>query len=448
MELPKWEPGFSADIFDFEVDFPSKWGTNGNPVNDMRNEDHVNFTIVDNPDKSGLNTSEKAGKFRKLQNGLWWAYAWFNFPDTYITASNEKPQYLHVMVRKPLKSVVCVQLVGNNNASTNEIQKTNKKENEWEDMVFEIIHPNYYKSIQFKADFVNVPGRLTEDLEIYFDDIIVNDDPTPRGGTLEEDNSVYKIADFESGFLGTWGTNANDGINAVKEDHESFMIVDNPLKNEMNNSEKVALFNRKLGGLWWAYAWFTFDNLIVEETPRYLHVMVNKPLVSTICVQMKDRHASPTSNTGEIQSKAQTKTNEWEDIVFKIDKTGTYSYFEFKPDFVNPSGATGDLNIYFDDIVLNNDPLPRSKITSTGKNKTFATDWRVYPTVTTDVVNIYCAGDHLFDLKLYNPAGNLLSSRDRIKNNAQIRLDSYAPGIYFVNISNEETTKNFKLVKI
>ena len=448
MNLPKWQAGAETSIFDFETEFPLTWGTNGNPTNNMHNEDHVNFTIADNPDKSGINESDKVGKFRKLQNGLWWAYAWFNFPDTYIAASNEKTQYLHVMVRKPLKSTVCVQLVGYNNASTDEIQKTNKKENEWEDMVFEITHPNFYNSVQFKADFVNTSGHLTEDLDIYFDDIIVNDDPTPRGGTLEEDNRSYKIADFESGFFGTWGTNANDGINGVKEDHETFLIVDNPLKNDVNNSEKVALFERRQGGLWWAYAWFTFDNILVEETPRYLHVMVNKPLVSTICAQMKDRHASPSSNTGEIKSNAQTKTNEWEDIVFTIDKTGNYSYFEFKPDFVNPSSATSDIDIYFDDIVLNNDPAPRGKITGTGnKNITFS-GIQVFPMATSGIINIVNETLQTIKISIYDLNGSIMKEELLSGTHKYLNIASFATGLYILNASNTEMNQNFKIVKI
>ena len=450
MKLPKWQSGVEAEIFDFENGFWDKWGTNGNPTNNPTNEDHINFTIVDNPDKSGLNTSDKVGKFRKLQNGLWWAYAWFDLPETYIAASEAKPQYLHIMVLKPLKSTVCVQLVGHNNASTYEIQKANKQINEWEDLVFEIVHPNFYNSIQFKADFVNASGRLTEDLEIYFDNIIVNDDPTPRGGTLENDNRAYKVADFENGFFGTWGTNGNDGINGVKEDHQTFSIVDNPLKNEVNNSEKAALFQRKKNGLWWSYAWFAFDNITVENPPKYLHVMVNKPIISTICAQMKDRHNQPSSNTGEIKSENQTSVNEWQDIVFKIDKAGDYSYFEFKPDFVNSNPSVrleDDINIYFDDIVLNNDPAPRTCITNKN-NQLFSNKFVVYPTITSGIVNVQSQQMGFFRLKVYNLTGHLITEDIIEKSNHKIDISNFMPGLYFINLSNKEISRNFKIMKI
>ena len=453
MELPKWQPGIEVPIFDFESELPEKWGTNGNPTNNQHNEDHVNFTIVENPDKSGINTSDKVGKFKRLKNGLWWAYAWFNFPDTYIAASNEKPQYLHVMVRKPLKSVVCVQLTGNNNASTNEILKTNKLENEWEDMVFEIIHPNFYKQIQFKADFVNASGRLTDDIDIYFDNIIVNDDPTPRGGSLDDDNKTYMITNFENGFFGTNGTNGNDGTNGPKADPDNFLIVNNPFKSDVNDSEKVGLFKRKKIGLWWSYAWFTFNNVIIENTPKYLHIMVNKPVISTICAQVKDRHAQPASNTGEILSNAQSKVNEWEDIVFEIRNTGDYCYFEFKPDFVQSPAPSvrleNDINIYFDDIVLNNDPTPRSFITSNRKQTSdFEKNIYVYPTITSGMIDVINPGADITHIRIYDRNGLLLLEKQQRQAQFRVDLSGYPSGLYFLNVTDKETSRSFKIVKV
>jgi hypothetical protein len=40
------------------------------------------------------------------------------------------------------------------------------------------------------------------------------------------------------------------------------------------------------------------------------------------------------------------------------EKTGTYPIIALLPDFVDPVGLTEDIDIYFDDIILNNDPTP------------------------------------------------------------------------------------------
>jgi len=66
------------------------------------------------------------------------------------------------------------------------------------------------------------------------------------------------------------------------------------------------------------------------------------------------------AGTVEIASiNPQTKINEWEDIVFDFSaKTGTYPIIAFLPDFEDPLTLTEDITMYFDDIILNNDPAP------------------------------------------------------------------------------------------
>jgi arylsulfatase len=186
--------------------------------------------------------------------------------------------------------------------------------------------------------------------------------PWPGSVSLPDDK-IYKIIDFENGFPGKWGTNGNG--NGLSENDDSFQIVDNPFKDVLNSSDKVAKFKRSVNGEWWAYAWFDFDWTIMDTQPKYLHVMVNKPVVSPVCVQLKDRHANTSSNSGEIIMSTQSKINQWEDLVFKINKIGDYCYFEFKPDFFNStlnSRLINDIDIYFDNIVINNDPNPRGNV--------------------------------------------------------------------------------------
>ena len=57
----------------------------------------------------------------------------------------------------------------------------------------------------------------------------------------------------------------------------------------------------------------------------------------------------------------QTSTGVWEDMVFDFSsKTGTYPTISFMPDFEDPLTLTNDIVIYFDDIMVNNDPTPNS----------------------------------------------------------------------------------------
>lgn len=175
-------------------------------------------------------------------------------------------------------------------------------------------------------------------------------------------NTTYVISNFENGFYGTNGTNGNNEGGLITNS-PNFTIVDNPDPTAVNSTSKVGKFIRKKDGNWWAYAWFEFPQTEIQYVPMYLHIMVRKPVNSLFCLQVKDRHANPVSNTGELVTNAQNVVNEWQDLVFEIPRTGNYSYIEIKPDFVNAapsSRLTEDIEIYFDEIIINGSPTPRT----------------------------------------------------------------------------------------
>ncbi|HQB27594.1 MAG TPA: hypothetical protein PLO29_01465 [Paludibacter sp.] len=175
-------------------------------------------------------------------------------------------------------------------------------------------------------------------------------------------NTTYIVSNFENGFYAGNGTNGNNEGGLIANS-PNFTIVDNPDPSAVNSTSKVGKFIRKKDGNWWAYAWFEFQPIEIQYVPLYLHIMIRKPINSTVCVQVKDRHANPVSNTGELVSNAQNVVNEWQDLVFEIPNTGNYSYIEIKPDFVNAvpsSRLTEDIDIYFDEIIINGSSTPRT----------------------------------------------------------------------------------------
>ncbi|MFB6341295.1 MBG domain-containing protein [Saccharicrinis sp. FJH62] len=178
-------------------------------------------------------------------------------------------------------------------------------------------------------------------------------------------SGIYLISDFEDGFWADHGTNGNYEGGLVSGS-DKFVIAENPDKTGINPSDSVGKFIRNRLGNWWAYAWFEFEEISIQETPKYLHMMIYKPVISKICVQVKNGH-TPTdgNNTKEIVSTDQTKVNEWEDIVFEIKTTGLFSYIEIKPDFENAVTSERleeDIDIYFDNIIISDSPKPRTLI--------------------------------------------------------------------------------------
>ena len=264
--------------------------------------------------------------------------------------------------------------------------------------------------------------------------------------TVPPDSKEYKIIDFENGFPGKWGTNGNS--KGLSEDHEYFTIVDNPDKNGINRSEKVGKFRRVLNGQWWGYAWFEFDMAIMDTKPKYLHIMVNKPIASTICAQLKDAHSGGNSNSNEITSNAQTKINEWQDVVFPINNIGDYCYFEFKPDFVNAppnSRLSEPIDIYFDEIIINNNPNPRTGASS-GNYEQMLDILSVYPTITSGIININYPLKKSYSLKIHDINGNLIEE-NKLEKSSKIDISKCVPGTYILSLADEEIDRKFKIVK-
>jgi hypothetical protein len=184
---------------------------------------------------------------------------------------------------------------------------------------------------------------LTEDIDIYFDEIYVNNDPAVGSA------SVQKIADFEYIKL-------NMMFNNPATDLSTFTFVANPDKSGGNASDHVMKFNRDKDGHPWGGFWSTLPVPVDVTSNHFVHVRVWKPRLSPLRFKLE---GGP-SGTKEFETNTQTKINQWEDIVFDVTEyTGAYPTIGFMPDYMSPVGLTEDITIYFDDIVVNNDPNPR-----------------------------------------------------------------------------------------
>ena len=270
-------------------------------------------------------------------------------------------------------------------------------------------------------------------------------------GEFKGDINKFLISDFEKGFSAGFGTNGNNGTNVPEPNSPHFSIVDNPLPDGLNPSAKVGKFTRLKSGLWWANAWFVFDTIEVNTSPTYLHVMVNKPIKSTVCVQMKDAMNKPTYNTGEIKSEAYTRTGQWQDLVFKVQKTGDFCHFEFKPDFIQtPPPAdrlTDNLDIYFDNIVLNYDPNPRTSNVPTETPLPTDEDLlEVFPTVTAGWTEIQNRTRENMEARLYAPTGTLTCRTLLAPGINTLDLSKQPAGTYILKAGNTQHSITTKIV--
>ena len=318
--------------------------------------DLSSMTVVPNPDPTGINTSNWVVKFVRDKDGVPWGGFWSTLPLSVDVTTNK---YVHVKVWKPRISPLHFKLQGGTAGDLETASMTPQTGiGVWEDIVFDFTSKTgTYPTISFMPDFED-PLTLTNDIVIYFDDIMVNNDPAPNSAAVDV------IEDYEIIPL-------NVMLGDPLVDSSNMTLVPNPDATGINTSNWVVKFVRDKDGVPWGGFW---SPTAVDVTNyQYMHVKVWKPRISPIKFKIQGGTAGDleTFSTGP-----QTSTGVWEDMVFDFtSKTGPYPTISFMPDFEDPLTLTNDIVIYFDDIILNNDPNPI--VTGLGIMK--ANNFTVYP---------------------------------------------------------------------
>jgi hypothetical protein len=305
-------------------------------MNLMAAGDNGSLTVVPNPDPTGANTSTNVAKFVRGKGDPWGGF-YATLPTAINTTANK---YVHVKVWKPRITPVKFKL---ENPNTSDLSPINPQTlvNAWEELVYDVTPATgtEYVKIVFMPDFED-PVTLTEYITMYFDDLYINNDPTVGSAP------VQVMENFE--------TIPMNIMLGGAEDLSSFSLAPNPDKSGINLSDYVAKFHRDKDGVAWGgfYSATTVD----VTTNKYMHVKIWKPRISPIVFKIEGGAAGTVEHPA---SNPQTTTGSWVDYVFDFsDKTGTYPTIVFMPDFELPLALTEDIDIYFDDIILNNDPNP------------------------------------------------------------------------------------------
>jgi len=300
-------------------------------------DDLSTMSVVPNPDMSGINTSYYVGKFVRDKDGVPWGGFWSQLPaDIDVTVN----KYVHVKIWKPRISPVKFKLeggaAGNLEAPSMAAQATTGA---WEEMVFDFTTlTGTYPKVAFMPDFED-PLTLTSDIEIYFDDIILNNDPAVGSAALTTIEN-FEIIPLNMMYGGT-------------TDSSYFQLVANPAPGGINPSTHVIKYSRDKDGVPWGG--FYSATPVDVTTNKYMHVKVWKPRVSPIKFKIE---GGLTGNYETVSSTPNT-IGVWEDMVFDFStQTGAFPIIAFMPDFEDPLTLTSDIVIYFDDIILNNDPIP------------------------------------------------------------------------------------------
>jgi hypothetical protein len=379
----------------------------GDPLTDLST-----MTVVPNPDATGINTSAWVVKFMRDKDGVPWGGFWSALATQVDVTVNK---YVHVKVWKPRISPIKFKLEGGA-AGTLEAPSMNPQATTgaWEDIVFDFTSKTgTYPVIAFMPDFED-PLTLTDDIALYFDDIMVNNDPAPNSA------AAYVIEDYEIMPL-----NLMTGDPAL--DLSTMTVVPNPDASGINTSNYVVEFFRDKDGVPWGGFWSATP--VDVTTNKYMHVKVWKPRISPIKFKIEGGAA------GTIEAPSmnpQTKIGEWEDIVFDFSaKTGPYPVVAFMPDFEDPLVLADNITLYFDDIILNNDPSPLVGIAPVSKDNKVS----VYPSPFSNFLTVNTFTD-LKSISITSVIGQQVISMENLSaGKTTINTSMLTSGIYFVTIN-------------
>lgn len=178
-------------------------------------------TVIDNPDKSGINTSSKVGEFKKPAASQSWAGAFTN-PDPATEVDVTAGGMICIKVWSDHVGNLALKLEGGSNGAANWVQQVNITEtNKWVELCFDpslnsLEGPNKpaagasYKKVVLFFDFGTV---LTEEKKWYFDDLIVkgaSSGPKTILFNVDMKNQTGFSKVYVSGTFNNWSGDANE----------------------------------------------------------------------------------------------------------------------------------------------------------------------------------------------------------------------------------------------
>ena len=287
-------------------------------------------SVIDNPDPSGINTSESVAQTVKTDGAQTWA-------GTYLTLENPIDFTINnnfkVLVWSPKEDIVVKLKVENKDDGniSHEKDQSTTLSNQWEELSYDfsdISLTEEYQKVVIFFDFGN-PG---DGAAYYFDDIRLVASNLPE---------IWPIEDFEGELpeLTSFGN-----IPDVE-------VVANPDPSGANTTDNVVKMTKSAGSETWAGAFF--DEVAPLDLDNYSKVKVDvwSPN-SGIDVLLKLEDVNNPDNFHEVTLPT-TTSNQWEELIFDFsdapdeDFARVVIFFDF--------GNPGDDSIYYyDEFELTN----------------------------------------------------------------------------------------------
>jgi len=292
-------------------------------------------TVVDNPQKVGINTSNKVGRMVKGPGGQPWGGSWIQLSGP-INFSTLKFLRMKVFSSAPGRKVLLKVENESNPAQAFEKEAVTTVSGGWEDLSLDfsaIVTANSYHKVVLIFE-LGTTGDGSANFTFLFDDI--RQEAAPAGTKTPPKLPIT----FES------NTVDNSFINF---DGCATAVIANPHKTGINTSDSVARMVKNAGAVW-AGSKIQLGEVLNFNTNKIVRMKVYAPRVGAK-ILFKVEGALPTFEKEVLT----TKANEWEDLSFDysgVNTTLAYNQLVFILDLGTMGDGSANFTILFDDIRL------------------------------------------------------------------------------------------------
>lgn len=420
----------------------------------------VLFTgAVANPVKDEtMNNTNNCYMVKLDANHDWWAN-FLNFRMTDGITITESNRYLHILhYRQVLNDawMICLNVdwpLADGDKGKLRFDSQNAKAGVWEDIVIDLKYLidnqipltkfMFGVSMDWNGDKTN-PGA-----DYYFDEIVLNDNPLPRGINILPDTEMSLFPGNNESY-NKWVSRFD-----TQNPENTSEIVANPFTTEtaVLNSTQIMKFNKSANAAWWQGAMFKFPGILkvgADNKSSYLHVMVNIPEIEAgkdyyvLQLNAKDFSGKQIDSGDNIKYWADDK-GKWKDCVMDVTSLGYVSEFTVRFDIrrdatdqlINSPAGT----FYLDAAAINNSDAERTVVMAPNAvNKTIAENINIFTQKKTIVIE----GD-VVAAEAYSLVGKVVAKVNA--NNSRVELNNIECGIYIVKIiSTNGTVYNSKVI--
>jgi len=395
----------------------------------FENESNPDLEIVDNPDSSGINTSDKVAKFTALETGAPFAgcesqSGGFDLgPFTW----NEENTTITIMVWKSEISNVGIKFANPQGWAEQELLVSNTVTNQWEELTFDFsnaMNPpegegGPLDQIIIFPDFQN----RDSDQVVYFDNISFSDDEveTPEDGPLtgaptptEDEDDVYSLFSnsYTNNPVDTWLT---PWSNAQLEDLQ------------IDGIDTKRYFNLDFAGI------ETFNPQIDASDYDFFHVDVWSNNAEQFRVKLVNFVPDTTDFEGEGEIAFEIATSEWVSLQIPLvdfadadlvtDSGNLLNNRDAISQIIFSGNPTGALEVYIDNVYFSKENLSSDEFEA-------QLGFAMYPNPARNVLTI-TSKLSIDEVRIYDMSGREVKSAQHL--NTSLDISELKDGVYMVS---------------